>query len=41
MALVRPRLNDFHRLAFTQEEADFVIRLTGSGSFSLLNVFAV
>jgi hypothetical protein len=25
MALVRPRLNDFHRLAFTQEEADFAI----------------
>jgi hypothetical protein len=25
MALVRPRLNDYHRLAFTQEEADFAI----------------
>ena len=25
MALVRPRLNDFHGLAFTQEEADFAI----------------
>lgn len=25
MALVRPRLNDYHALAFTQEEADFAI----------------
>lgn len=25
MALVRPRLNDYHRLGFTQEEADFAI----------------
>src|SRR5437016_10887756 len=25
MALVRPRLNDYHRLPFTQEEADFAI----------------
>ena len=25
MALVRPRLNDFHGLAFTQAEADFAI----------------
>lgn len=25
MALVRPRLNDYHELAFTQEEADFAI----------------
>jgi hypothetical protein len=25
MALVRPRLNDYHGLAFTQEEADFAI----------------
>src|SRR4029079_17941972 len=27
MALVRPRLNDYHKLAFTQEEADFAIPL--------------
>src|SRR5688572_31524560 len=25
MALIRPRLNDYHNLAFTQEEADFAI----------------
>src|SRR5689334_9224283 len=27
MALVRPRLNDYHGLAFTQEDADFAIPL--------------
>src|SRR5262245_49334772 len=25
MALIRPRLNDFHHLPFTQEEVDFAI----------------